>query len=225
MWIVPSLPHDLCQQKQHVKHMCRSALQLIVNVRVHFPRVLGHWGCPYLDMFTRDYVFHFRQNKACNCSASMEHCQRNPSSETILAQSPPKSQAQVVEPHPQQQTHSTFPFTPPIHLLLVLHHVTGMALGVFLWGIGLLARCLMRNQREIPPSSPVRLLLAGQSSASGGLLQSLSPHEMDDFRLDSSFLGVDSPLFSAIVLFKNQPFPQDVWWLSRKKDPWKEWGS
>ena len=34
--------------------------------------------------------------------------------------------------------------------------------------------------------------------------------------------GVDSPFFSAIVLFKNQPFPA-FWWLSRKKDPWKEW--
>ena len=38
-------------------------------------------------------------------------------------------------------------------------------------------------------------------------------------------LGVDSPFFSAIVLFNNQPFPQGVWWLSRKKDPSKEWGS
>ena len=34
-------------------------------------------------------------------------------------------------------------------------------------------------------------------------------------------LGVDSPLFSAMVLFKNQPFPQGFWWFSRKKDPWK----
>ena len=41
--------------------------------------------------------------------------------------------------------------------------------------------------------------------------------------LDSPFL--DSPFFSAIVLFKNQPFRQVVWWFSRKKDPWKEWGS
>ena len=41
----------------------------------------------------------------------------------------------------------------------------------------------------------------------------------------ASVLGVDSPFFSAIVLFKNQPFPQGFWWFSRKKDPWKEWGS
>ena len=38
-------------------------------------------------------------------------------------------------------------------------------------------------------------------------------------------LEVASPFFSAIVLFKNQPFPQGFWWFSRKKDPWKEWGS
>ena len=37
-------------------------------------------------------------------------------------------------------------------------------------------------------------------------------------------LGVDSPLFSAIVLSKNQPFCQGFcWWFPRKKDPWKEW--
>ena len=29
-------------------------------------------------------------------------------------------------------------------------------------------------------------------------------------------LGLDSPFFSTILLFKNQPF-------SREKDPWKEW--
>ena len=29
-------------------------------------------------------------------------------------------------------------------------------------------------------------------------------------------LGVDSPFFIAIVLFKNQPFPQGVWWFSRR---------
>ena len=32
------------------------------------------------------------------------------------------------------------------------------------------------------------------------------------------FLGVDSPFISAIVLFKNQPFPQGSWWFSRKKE-------
>ena len=36
-------------------------------------------------------------------------------------------------------------------------------------------------------------------------------------------LGVDSPLFSTIVIFNNQLFPQRCWWLSGKKDPWKEW--
>ena len=36
-------------------------------------------------------------------------------------------------------------------------------------------------------------------------------------------LGVDSSsiLFSH-PSFNNQPFPQGVWWFSRKKDPWKE---
>ena len=38
-------------------------------------------------------------------------------------------------------------------------------------------------------------------------------------------LGFDSPFFSAIVLANSQPFPQGCWWFSRKKDPWKEWGS
>ena len=38
-------------------------------------------------------------------------------------------------------------------------------------------------------------------------------------------LGADFPFFSAIVLFKNQPFPLGFLWFSRKKDPWKEWGS
>ena len=40
--------------------------------------------------------------------------------------------------------------------------------------------------------------------------------------------GVDSesPFFPAIVLFKNRsPVPHICWWFSRKKDPWKEWGS
>ena len=38
------------------------------------------------------------------------------------------------------------------------------------------------------------------------------------------FLGVDSfPFLSAIVLFKNQPFPQSFWWLSGKKDPLDQW--
>ena len=43
------------------------------------------------------------------------------------------------------------------------------------------------------------------------------------FRLKARLvdLGVDSPLFSAIVLFKNQPFPQGSWWFSGKKDPWE----
>ena len=31
------------------------------------------------------------------------------------------------------------------------------------------------------------------------------------------------PFFSAIVLFKNRPFPPGVWRFSRRKDPWKEW--
>ena len=39
---------------------------------------------------------------------------------------------------------------------------------------------------------------------------------------EKSILGVDSPFFSAIVLFENQPFPQGFWWFSRKKDPWKD---
>ena len=38
----------------------------------------------------------------------------------------------------------------------------------------------------------------------------------------TSILGVDSPFFSAIAIFKNQPL-QGCWWFSRKKDPWKEW--
>ena len=40
--------------------------------------------------------------------------------------------------------------------------------------------------------------------------------------LSFSFPGVDSPVFSAIVLFKNQPVLQI---FSRKKDSWKERGS
>ena len=37
--------------------------------------------------------------------------------------------------------------------------------------------------------------------------------------------GVDSPFFSAIVLFNNQLFPQGFRRFSRKQDPWKERGS
>ena len=36
------------------------------------------------------------------------------------------------------------------------------------------------------------------------------------------FLGVVSPFFSAIILFKNLPFPR-VFGRFAKKDPWKEW--
>ena len=36
-------------------------------------------------------------------------------------------------------------------------------------------------------------------------------------------LGVDSPLFSTIVLSKNLLFPLGFWWLCEKKDAWKEW--
>ena len=40
-------------------------------------------------------------------------------------------------------------------------------------------------------------------------------------------LGVDSPFFSTIVLFKIQLFPQGVGqslgWFFRKKGPWKDW--
>ena len=35
-------------------------------------------------------------------------------------------------------------------------------------------------------------------------------------QLNGRILGVGSPFFSAIVLFKNQPFPLGVWWFSRK---------
>ena len=34
-------------------------------------------------------------------------------------------------------------------------------------------------------------------------------------------LGVDSPLFSTIVIFNNQPFPWVPEGFCRKKDPWK----
>ena len=37
-------------------------------------------------------------------------------------------------------------------------------------------------------------------------------------------LGLDSPFFSTMVLFKNPPFSPRFWKFSRKKDPWKEWG-
>ena len=37
------------------------------------------------------------------------------------------------------------------------------------------------------------------------------------------FLGVDSPFFSTIVLFKTLHFPLHFLRFSRKKDPWKEW--
>ena len=39
-----------------------------------------------------------------------------------------------------------------------------------------------------------------------------------------AILGVASPCFSTIVLFKNQPFSFEFRRSSRKKDPWKEWG-
>ena len=38
-------------------------------------------------------------------------------------------------------------------------------------------------------------------------------------------LEVDSPFFSAIVLFKHQPFPLGFWLFSGKKDPWNDWES
>ena len=39
-----------------------------------------------------------------------------------------------------------------------------------------------------------------------------------------NFLGVDSPLLSTIVLFKNQLFPSCLFFFFlRKKDAWKEW--
>ena len=44
----------------------------------------------------------------------------------------------------------------------------------------------------------------------------------------SDFLRVDSPFFSAIVLFKHQPPPAispGFLVVFRKKDPWKEWVS
>ena len=37
-------------------------------------------------------------------------------------------------------------------------------------------------------------------------------------------LGIDSPFFSTIVLFKNQLFLQGFGWFCGKKDSWKEWG-
>ena len=39
-------------------------------------------------------------------------------------------------------------------------------------------------------------------------------------RLEVRNLGVDSPLFSSIVLFKNQLSSLGFWRLCRKKDPW-----
>ena len=41
---------------------------------------------------------------------------------------------------------------------------------------------------------------------------------------EGSILGVDSPFFSAIVLFKHRsPLPLGFWRFSRKEDAWKEW--
>ena len=38
-------------------------------------------------------------------------------------------------------------------------------------------------------------------------------------------LGVDSPVFSTIALFKKRIcFPWVFGWIPEKKDPWKEWG-
>ena len=37
-------------------------------------------------------------------------------------------------------------------------------------------------------------------------------------------LGADSPFFSTIIIFNNQPFSVGFRRFSRKKDPWKEWG-
>ena len=34
-----------------------------------------------------------------------------------------------------------------------------------------------------------------------------------------------SILFNHRSVQKPDPFAQDFWWCSRKKDPWKEWGS
>ena len=39
------------------------------------------------------------------------------------------------------------------------------------------------------------------------------------------FLGVDSPFFSAIVLFENQPFPQMFLVFYQNPDPWVKNGN
>ena len=47
--------------------------------------------------------------------------------------------------------------------------------------------------------------------------------ELGTCTLQRIFLGVGSPLFSILFLFKNQLFPKGFRWFFRKKDAWKEW--
>ena len=66
------------------------------------------------------------------------------------------------------------------------------------------------------------------SSANGsfpGIVLEIGVNLRSEWFLKRRMGKVDSPFFSAIVLFNNQPIPQDVWWFSGKKDPWKEWVS
>ena len=83
----------------------------------------------------------------------------------------------------------------------------------FCWvafGVGHLCACLAAKGVCLPASFGVRF---GVPS---------SRVEMGPLHFETS-LGVDSPFFSTIVLFKDQLFPQGFGWFFRKKDGENGW--